>query len=244
LNFVQDYYYFSEAQMRIQYNTIHAERVKVLSTQLNMLKNIQKDLPPDLCKFQKTETSVNMLNSGQDLVGNMRKNLMYTARSTFEEMRNDHSNIVYNHLVMMTELLEDCAESSKSYFTDGKACVIGLESNIKIYLESSSNRIIQCIKNATVTYPLQHSKFKTDMDSVNDIYDKQSLNTKKPFYIPIPINKFSTKVANETASTNLLTVSILLIIRHSIAMIIFLVVHENTTSSNSRCGQKFGKNWS
>jgi hypothetical protein len=208
LKFLKNKNYVSEAQMRIQYNTIHAERVKSLSTQLNLLRNIQKDLPPDLCKYQKTESSVNMLNSGQDLVANMRKNLIFAARATFEELRNDHSNLIYNHLIMMTEFLEDCAEPSKSYFSDGKACVIGLESNIKTFLESSANRIVQCIKNATTSFPLQHSKFKTDLDSVNDIYEKQSFNIKKQFLIPVVINRFSTKIANETAADNLLTVSI------------------------------------
>lgn len=208
INTIGDVFSTTEANMRIQYNTIHAERVKTVATQMAMLKNMQNNLPENLCKYQKVEDSVNMLNIGQELVGDVRKNLIYAVRASFEDMRNDHSNIVYNHLVMVQDFLEDCAEPSKSYFTDGKICVMALEPNIKVFLESSANRIIQCMRNATVTTPLQHPKFKVDMGSIEDAYTKHATNIKRPFILPVIIYQYSTKAANETAANNLFAVSI------------------------------------
>lgn len=208
INTIGDVFSMTEANMRIQYNTIHADRVKIVATQMAKLKNMQEGLPENLCKYQNIEDSLNMLNIGQEVIGNVRKNLIYAVRASFEDMRNDHSNIIYNHLVMVQDFLEDCAEPSKSYFTDGKICVMALEPNIKVFLESSANKIIQCMKNATVSTPLQHPKFKVDMASIDDAYTKHAASIKRPFIIPLIIYQYSTKAANETAANNLFAVRI------------------------------------
>lgn len=200
---IGDVFSLTEANMRVQYNLIHADRVKTVSSQLMLLKNMQNDLPPNLCKYQKVEDSVNMLNIGQDLINTVRSNLINAVRGSFEDMRNDHSNIIYAHLVMTQEFLEDCAEPSKSYFTDGKICVLALESNIKVFLETSANRIIQCMKNLTVSSPLQYPKFKAEFKTIEEAYNKHAANIKKPFNLPVLINQYSTKNANETAANNL-----------------------------------------
>lgn len=203
---IGDVFSTTEANMRIQYNTIQAERVKTVATQMTMLKNMQNNLQENLCRYQYTEDSVNMLNIGQEVIGDVRKNLIYAVRSSFEDMRNDHSNIIYNHLVMVQDFLEDFAEPSKSYFTDGKICVMALEPNIRNFLESSANRIVQCMRNATVTSPLQYPKFKVEMGSIDDAYTKHVANIRRPFNNPYIIYQYSTKEANQTAANNLFAV--------------------------------------
>lgn len=211
---ISDVFSTTEANIRVQYNLIHMDRIKTVSSQVSMLKNIQNEVPTNLCKYSKVEDSVNMLNIGQDLVNNMRKNLIYAVRASFEEMRNDHSNIIYAHLVMMQDFLEDCAEPSKSYFTDGKTCVMALENNIKTFLETSANRIVQCMKSTTTTSPLQHPKFKSDLKLIEDVYARHVTNIKKPFTHPVIITQFSSKSANETASNNLFNASFITFLRY------------------------------
>lgn len=195
-----------EANLRIQYNTIQIDRLKVLSTMLNSFETIQDPLPRDLCKFQGTEESTSFLQTGQDLVANVRKNLIYSSRAQFEEMRIDQSNIVFGHIAAMADFLEDCFEPAKAYFTDGKACVINLEKSIKNFLDTSASRIVQCMKNNTVSYPLTPSRFKNQIESMTAIYKTQAADMKKPFTFPILIGYWSTKKQNETAAEALLTV--------------------------------------
>jgi hypothetical protein len=197
-----------EANMRIQYNTIQMERIKTLKNQLDQLENINSPLPRDLCKYQGTEESVSFLQIGQDLVLNVKKNLIYSVRATFEEMRIEHSNTMFSHIAAMADFLEDCFDPAKAYFTDGKACVMSLEKNIKLFLETGSTKIIQCMKNNTITNPLQHPRFKSHIDYMDKAFTKQAADMKKPFILPVLIGSWSTKKQNETAAKALLEVSI------------------------------------
>lgn len=195
-----------EANMRIQYNTLHLERAKVLKTQYDALDNLRKDYPKDLCKYQGTEESISFQQMGQEMINSVKKNLIYSTKASFDEVRLDHINYVFAFIQSMSEFVDDFFEPAKTYFADGKACVIGLEKNLKSYLETGASRIIGCMRNGTVTNPLMPPKFKSYIDFMSTTYTKQGTDMRKPFLLPVFISLYSTKKQNESAAEALLKV--------------------------------------
>lgn len=196
-----------EANMRIQFNTFHIERLKILKSQFDQLETINNILPRDLCKYQDTEESISFQNIGEELINDVRKNLMYSVRAEFEEMRIEQSNAIFSYIAAMANFLEDCFEPARAYFTGGKACVMGLERNIQIFLETGSSRMIQCLRNSTARNPLQHPGFRSQIDFMTRSYRKQSNDMRRPFILPVLIGFWSSKRQNETAARALLTVT-------------------------------------
>lgn len=203
INAIEHQTLIMETDIRITYNTYHATRLKLINEPLVFLRNLQKLLPGDLCKYQSIDKGINIINGMYDLANNARRNTIYAVRAKFENMRNDQSKLVYNFLMSMYDMIETISEPIRSYFPEGRECVIDAESMLLKFIDTSDEMFMRCFRNVSTLYPLVSSNIRNYQNSLTTLLTGINRDVRGFFAY---IWRFSTKAQNDSAAEKFNTV--------------------------------------
>ncbi|CAG9799305.1 unnamed protein product [Chironomus riparius] len=194
---IQDAGSLMETSLRAQYNTFLGEKLKSIGTLLGSLKTLQNELPTDLCKYQSIDVGSNIIHAMNNFIDIVRKNVLYSVKSSLEDAKIDHSNILYDFIMYVYDFIDKVGVGSKNLFNDGKGCVMDLEGEIKSFIDLSSKKFMECLKNVSLSSPIQPVKFKAYQDNLTLTVKTISYKLKEPFWY---IWVYSTTVQTDLAA--------------------------------------------
>ena len=201
---IQDAGILMETNLRAQYNTFLGERVKSIGTLLGSLKTLQNELPTDLCKYPSIEVGLNIIHAMNNFIDIVRKNVLYSVKSSLDDAKTDQSNILYDFIMYIYDFIDKVGIGSKNLFNDGKGCVMDLEGEIKSFIDLSSKKFMDCLKNVSISNPIIPVKFKSYQDNLTLTIKTISYKFKEPFWY---IWVYSTTAQNDFAAEKFNTVS-------------------------------------
>ncbi|XP_070507404.1 uncharacterized protein [Chironomus tepperi] len=191
-----------ETNLRAQYNTFLGEKVKSIGTLLGGLKTLQNELPTDLCKFPSIDVGLNIIHAMNNFIDIVRKNVLYSVKSSLDDAKTDQSNILYDFIMYIYDFIDMIGVGSKNLFNDGKGCVMDLEGEIKSFVDLSAKKFMECLKNVSISSPIQPVKFKTYQDNLTLTIKTISYKLKEPFwYIWVYSTTVQTDLAAEKFNT-------------------------------------------
>ena len=179
---IQDAGILMETSLRAQYYTFLGDKVKSIGTLLGGLKNLQHDLPTDLSKYQSIDVGLNIIHAMSNFIHIVRKNVLYSVKSSLDDAKTDQSNILYDFIMYIYDFIDKIGVGSKNLFNDGKGCVMDLEGEIKSFIDLSSKKFMECQKNVSISNPLVPLKFKTYQDNLTLTINTISYKLKEPYW--------------------------------------------------------------
>lgn len=179
---IQDAGSLMETNLRAQYNTFLGDRIKSIGTLLGSLKTLQNDLPTDLCKYQSIDVGLNIIHAMNNFIDIVRKNVLYSVKSSLDDAKTDQSNILYDFIMYIYDFIDMIGVGSKNLFNDGKGCVMDLEGEIKSFIDLSSKKFMECLKNVSLSNPIQPIKFKAYQDNLTLTIKTISYKFKEPYW--------------------------------------------------------------
>ena len=194
-----------ETNIRVQYNSFIGDRVKSVGTILNGFKTLQDGLPADLCKYQSIELGLNIIHAMNVFINVVRKNVLYSVKSSLDDAKTDQSNILYDFITYINDFIDLLGVGSKNLFNDGKGCVVDMKGEIDKFLDVSSKKFMECLKTASITIPVVPTKFLTYQSNLMLTIRTISYNLQVPFYYTW---MYTTKLQNDTNAEKLNKVSI------------------------------------
>lgn len=203
---IQDAGALMEFKLRSQFNLFIGERIKSIGNLLGILKTLQNDLPTDLCKYQSIDLGLNIIHALNNFINIVRKNVLYAVSSALDDAKNDQSHILYDFVMYFYDFINELRKKSKHLFNDGKGCVMNMEKEIKIFLDQSSNKFMECLKNVSISNPVQAPEFKNYEKNFTLSFRTIGLKLREPFYY---IWMYSTRKQNDTAAEKFNLVSML-----------------------------------
>jgi hypothetical protein len=95
-----------EANFRVQYNTVHGERLKAVSAQLAFLKRMLADFT-DVCKYKMIDVGLERRDTIFDLISTVRKNVFHAVRAKFNEMRSENTMLIFKFMTQLEHFISE-----------------------------------------------------------------------------------------------------------------------------------------
>lgn len=202
---IQEYGALMETSLRAQFNTFHNDKIKTISNLLTSLKNLQNTMPTDLNKYDGIDTGMNIFHSSNELWISIKKNVVYSVKSSMDDAKISQSNILYDFIMYINDFIDKVALGSKNLFNDGKGCVMEMEKEFKDFIDLGSSKFMECLRTSLTKKPINPQKYTTFVNAASVPIQAIVYKLKEPFWY---IWAYSTQQQNDTAAEKFNTVSL------------------------------------
>jgi hypothetical protein len=189
-----------EANVRVQYNTVQADRIRRIFSQLDFLRSISTEFSmSEFFKYTDIEKGLTITDAIIHLINVVRKNVFNAVRSSFEDLRSDNALQIFKFIVGMNDFTDFISQLIKTYFNDQIPCVLAQQTDITTFIDTSMNRFMDCFRNSSRTHPFTPRTVEGQRMALSNILSNEIKSLRGFFNFPY-IWAFSTKAQNDTAA--------------------------------------------